>query len=85
MIKTWKEFVQEAEEADVSETNEAKVPEKYLTRSPKAMKKEIKKYKGTDTYKKDWEADYDKKTKKRYKTKKSASSIAYQKKFGEKK
>ena len=35
-------------------------------------------------YKKDWEADYDKRSCKRIKTKKSAATIAYQKKFGDK-
>lgn len=98
MIKTWDEFLLSeaiAKETDAAEqvlfseethdlTTEAKVPKKYLTHNPKAMKKEIKKYKGKDTYKKDWEADYDKGTGKRIKTKKSASSIAYQKKFGNK-
>jgi hypothetical protein len=64
-----------------------KVPGKYLTKNRKAMKKEIEKYSGTDTYKKDWDADY-KSGKggegKRYKTKKSAATKAYQKKYGNK-
>lgn len=64
-----------------------KVPGKYLTKNRKAMKKEIEKYSGTDTYKKDWDADY-KSGKggegKRYKTKKSAATKAYQKKYGKK-
>ena len=64
------------------------VPKKYLTKDKKAMKKEIDQYSGKDTYKKDWDADYDsgKGGKgKRYKTKKSASTLAYEKKFGKKK
>jgi len=64
-----------------------KVPGKYLTKNRKAMKKEIEKYSGTDTYKKDWDADY-KSGKggegKKYKTKKSAATKAYQKKYGNK-
>ena len=65
-----------------------KVPGKYLTKNKSAMKKEIDEYSGKDTYKKDWDADYDsgKGGKgKRYKTKKSASTLAYEKKFGKKK
>lgn len=65
-----------------------KVPGKYLTKNKKAMKKEIEEFQGKDTYKKDWDADY-KSGKggqgKRYKTKKSAATKAYQKMFGEKK
>ena len=52
------------------------------------MKKEIDKYAGKDEYKKDWDADY-KSSKggegKRYKTKKSSATKAYQKKYGKKK
>jgi len=59
-----------------------KVPKKYLTHKPKAMKKEIETFIGKKEYKKDWEADYDKRSGKRIKTKKSAATIAYQKKFG---
>jgi len=62
--------------------SENKIPKKYLTHKPKAMKKEIETFKGKKEYKKDWEADYDKRSNKRIKTKKSASTIAYQKKFG---
>jgi hypothetical protein len=58
-----------------------KIPKKYLTHKPKAMKKEIETFRGKKEYKKDWEADYDKRSGKRIKTKKSASTIAYQKKF----
>ena len=59
-----------------------KIPGKYLTHKPKAMKKEIEEFRGKKVYKKDWEADYDKRSGKRIKTKKSAATIAYQKKFG---
>jgi hypothetical protein len=64
--------------------SESKVPKKYLTHKPKAMKKEIEVFKGEKQYKKDWEADIDRRSGKRIKTKKSASTIAYQKKFGKK-
>jgi len=61
-----------------------RVPGKYLTKNKSAMKKEIDKYAGTDTYKKQWDADY-KSGKggkgKRYKTKKSAATKAYEKRF----
>ena len=51
------------------------------------MKKEIDEFRGKDKYKKDWDADY--KSGKggkgeRNDTKKSADTIAYQKKFGKK-
>ena len=61
-----------------------KVPKKYLTHKPKAMKKEIETFIGKKEYKKDWEADYDKRSGKRIKTKKSAATKAYQKMFGKK-
>ena len=61
-----------------------KIPGKYLTRKPNAMKKEIDTFRGKKEYKKDWEADYDKRSGKRIKTKKSASTKAYQKMFGDK-
>lgn len=65
-----------------------KVPGKYLTKNKKAMKKEIEEFQGKDTYKTEWDADY-KSGKggkgKRYKTKKSAATKAYQKMFGDKK
>jgi hypothetical protein len=64
-----------------------KVPGKYLTKNRKLMKKEIEEFQGKDTYKKDWDADY-KSGKggkgKRHETKKSAATIAYQKKYGKK-
>jgi hypothetical protein len=64
-----------------------KVPGKYLTKNRKLMKKEIEEFQGKDTYKKDWDADY-KSGKggkgKRHKTKKSAATIAYEKKYGKK-
>ena len=64
-----------------------KVPGKYLTKDKAAMKKEIervKKLKPNDpsAYGK-WEADYEDKAKsKKYKTKKSAATKAYEKKYG---
>jgi hypothetical protein len=64
--------------------SENKIPKKYLTHKPKAMKKEIETFRGKKEYKKDWEADYDKRSGKRIKTKKSASTKAYQKMFGKK-
>jgi hypothetical protein len=64
-----------------------KVPGKYLTKNRKLMKKEIEEFQGKDTYKKDWDADY-KSGKggkgKRHQTKKSAATIAYQKKYSNK-
>jgi len=64
-----------------------KVPGKYLTKNKKDMKKEIERYQGKDEYKTEWDADY-KSGKggegKRYKTKKSAATKAYQKKYGNK-
>lgn len=59
-----------------------KIPKKYLTHKPKAMKKEIETFRGKKEYKKDWEADIDKRSNKRIKTKKSASTKAYQRMFG---
>ena len=64
--------------------SENKIPKKYLTHKPKAMKKEIETFRGKKEYKKDWEADYDKRSGKRIKTKKSAATKAYQKMFGKK-
>ena len=64
-----------------------KIPGKYLTKNPGKMKKEIDTFRGKKEYKKDWDADY-KSGKggegKRVKTKKSASTKAYQKMFGKK-
>ena len=60
------------------------IPKKYLTRKKKAMKKEIDQFRGKDVYKKEWEADYDKRSGKRIKTKKSAATKAYQKMYGDK-
>ena len=61
-----------------------KIPGKYLTKNPKAMKKEIDTYRGKKEYKKDWDADY-KSGKggkgKRVKTKKSASTLAYERMY----
>lgn len=67
-----------------------KVKKAYLTKNKSAMKKEIdrvKKLKSDDpsAYGK-WEADYaDKSKTKKYKTKKSAATTAYEKRFGNKK
>ena len=78
------------EQDELSEAERTKkgksVPKKYLTKNKSAMKKEIDKYSGKDTYKTKWDADY-KSGKggkgKRYKTKKGAASKAYEKMFGE--
>jgi hypothetical protein len=62
-----------------------KIPGKYLTANPGKMKKEIDRFVGKKEYKKDWDADYTSGKGgegKRVKTKKSAATIAYQKKFG---
>lgn len=65
-----------------------KIPGKYLSGPhPGKMKKEIDEFRGKDTYKKDWDADY--KSGKggkggRVKTKKSSATKAYQKMFGKK-
>lgn len=67
-----------------------KVPGKYLTKNKTAMKREIErvsKLKSDDpsAYGK-WEADYaDKGKTKKYKTKKSKATIAFEKMFGKKK
>ena len=61
-----------------------KIPKKYLTHKPKAMEKEIETFRGKKEYKKDWEADIDKRSNKRIKTKKSAATKAYQRMFGKK-
>jgi hypothetical protein len=62
-----------------------KVPGKYLTKNKSAMKKEIDEFQGSSDYKTEWDADY-KSGKggdgKRYKTKKSNATKAYQKKYG---
>ena len=50
--------------------------------SKEAMKKEIDKFSGSNTYKKDWYADYSD-SGKRVKTKPSAATKAYKKMFGE--
>jgi hypothetical protein len=48
------------------------------------MKKEIDTFRGKKEYKKDWEADIDKRSGSRIKTKKSAATKAYQRMFGNK-
>ena len=64
-----------------------KIPKKYMTKNKSAMRKEINKYAGKDSYKTKWDADY-KSGKggvgKRYKTKKSASTKAYERMYGSK-
>ena len=60
------------------------IPAKYLTRKKKAMKKEIDEFRGRKQYKAEWEADIDKRSGKRIKTKKSAATKAYQRMFGNK-
>lgn len=72
---------------NLREEKENKIPKKYLHGlkekgkygSKQAMKKEIKKFKGKDEYKKNWDADF--KNGKRIKTKKSASTKAYEKMY----
>jgi hypothetical protein len=84
-----KEVLTEKVKAEKLKTGQ-KVPGKYLTKDKSAMKKEIsrvKKLKSNDpsAYGK-WEADYEDKDKtKKYKTKKSAATIAFQKKYSKKK
>jgi hypothetical protein len=79
----WEEELNEAR-AKSSRYKGRKIPGKYLTKNPKAMKKEIDTYRGKKEYKKDWDADY-KSGKggkgKRVKTKKSASTLAYERMF----
>jgi len=64
-----------------------KVSGKYLTKNKSDMKKEIDEFQGSSKYKTKWDADY-KSGKggsgKRYKTKKSNATKAYQKKYGKK-
>jgi hypothetical protein len=65
-----------------------KIPGKYLSGPhPGKMKKEIDEFREKDVYKKDWDADY-KSGKggvgKRVKTKQSAATKAYHKKYGKK-
>lgn len=67
-----------------------KIPKKYTKASKsqqKKMAKEIKKFKGTKGAKgtHQWTGDTDPKTGKRYKTKESAATKAYRKKYGKKK
>ena len=73
----------------VSEAKKKKINPAYLTKDAAAMRKEIdrvKKLKSDDpsAYNK-WDADYSDKAKtKKYKTKKSAATSAYEKRFGKK-
>lgn len=65
-----------------------KVPGKYLTKNRKLMTKEIDEFQGKDDYKKNWDADYKSGQGgkgKRWETKKSAATKAYQKKYKNKK
>lgn len=66
-----------------------KVPKKYLKGlkekgkygSKEAMKKEIDRFSGTNDYKKNWDADFEKG--KRIKTKKGKATLAFDRLFGE--
>lgn len=84
---TRKQVVGEAKPKAEKTKTGYKVPGKYLTKDKKDMKDEIervRKLKSDDpsAYGK-WKADYaDKAKKKKYKTKVSAATKAYQKKFG---
>jgi hypothetical protein len=86
LLNLLKEILTEKVKSEKLKTGQ-KVPGKYLTKDKAAMKKEIdrvKKLKSDDpsAYGK-WEADYeDKAKKKKYKTKKSAATTAYEKRFG---
>jgi hypothetical protein len=93
-LKLFEEFIQDLLEAKVGRPKAErtksgkKVPGKYLTKNKKAMKKEIEEFRGSSSYKQEWDADY--KSGKggkgtRYKTKKSNATKAYQKMFGDKK
>lgn len=70
---------------------ESKIPKKYLSGlkekgkygSKEAMKREIKRFKGSSEYKSEWDADY--KNGKRIKTKKGKATKAFEKKFRSKK
>jgi hypothetical protein len=82
------EEVNESKKQPGEKTKSGKhVPKKYLTKNKSAMKKEIDEFRGKDNYKKNWDADY-KSGKggkgKRYETKKSDATKAYEKKFGKK-
>lgn len=83
-ILRFSEFVNEKKKAGVYYKGYF-VPAAYLTKDPGRMKKEIDKYRGKKEYKADWDADY-KSGKggvgKRHKTKKSAATTAYQKRYG---
>lgn len=80
MILTFGEFVNE----NKGEYYKGRlIPKKYLTRKKNAMKKEIETFRGKKVYKQKWEADYDHRTGKRIKTKKSPATIAYDKMFNE--
>ena len=74
------------EQEEMDEGKKRKIPKKYMTKNKKAMRKEIEKYAGKDTYKTKWDAEY-KSGKggkgKRYKTKRGAASDAYKKMYGE--
>lgn len=64
-----------------------KVSGKYLTKNKSKMKKEIDEFRGSEIYKSEWDADYESGEGgkgERYKTKKSKSTKAYQKMYGDK-
>jgi hypothetical protein len=88
MIQKFDEFI--SEERGRPKNGETKsgnkIPGKYLTKNRSKMKKEIEEFKGKDKYKKDWDADYksgEGGKGKRYKTKKSKSTKAFDKMFNE--
>jgi hypothetical protein len=84
-IFTFEEFLLEKKKSEYYKGH--KIPGKYLTKNPGAMKKEIDRFRGKKEYKKDWDADYTsgKGGKgKRVKTKKSAATKAYQRMFDKK-
>ena len=80
-VKTYSQFISEKK----------KINPGYLTRDAKAMRDEIKKHADKDpgdptAYKSDpkggWKADYNQKTGKRWKTKKSKHTKRFEKMFG---
>jgi len=86
------EWIEIREEKSSRTKKGKKVPGKYLKGlkktgrygSKQAMKKEIDEFRGSDKYKKNWDADYDSGGK-RIKTKKGKATKAFEKRFGGKK
>ena len=95
ILETIRQYVKELEknnslnEGAEKTKSGKKVPAKYLNGlkktgkygSKQAMKKEIDQFRGTDNYKKNWDADYDN-SGKRIKTKPGAATKAFHKKYG---